>query len=276
MPYGVSNTSGQVPEVRARAILKAAAGAGIDLLDTAAAYGGAEAIISRAAAELGRPFLVVSKTLPGGGIDAVMAAARRSAELAGGTGLDAILVHHPADLVGHAGDRLWRALQSLVDEGAVRRIGLSAGFDDGPRELASRFVPAVMQLPVSLFDQRLVRDGTLTELAARGIEIHARSIFLQGLLFAGESQLAPVIRHIAPLLEARRHAITARGATLIEAAMSYVLGQSEIRRVVVGLTSGAELDEILVAATAQRHDIPWSEIALDDATVLNPSRWMTT
>jgi aryl-alcohol dehydrogenase-like predicted oxidoreductase len=273
MPYGVSNRSGQVSEERVEAILRAAAAAGIDMLDTAAAYGNAEAVIARAAAGLGRPFLVVSKTPPGAGIDAVIAAVRRSAELAGDRRFDAILVHHPADLAGHAGDRLWRALQDLADQGTVRRIGLSASFDDGPLGLAARFSPAVMQVPVSLFDQRLVRDGTLAELAARGIEVHARSIFLQGLLFAAEDQLAPAIRHIAAALEARRNILHARGATRVEAAIGYVLAQSEIRRVVVGLTEARELDEILSAAGVSLPEIPWSEIAIDDATVLNPARW---
>ena len=273
VPYGVSNTGGQVQEVQVKAILKAAADAGIDMLDTAAAYGDAEAVIARATADLGHRFRVVSKTLPGAGIDAVVAAARRSAELAGG-GLDALLVHHPSDLAGHPGDRLWRALQDLANTGGIGRIGLSASFDDRPLDLAARFSPAVMQVPVSLFDQRLVRDGTLAELKARGIEIHARSIFLQGLLFAGEDQLAATIRHIAPALETRRQMIRQRGATLVEAALGYVLAQPELHRIVVGLTAVRELDQIRAAAAAAPRDMPWTEIAIDDPTVLNPSRWI--
>lgn len=276
LPYGVSNTGGQVPDAQVKAILKAAAAAGVEMLDTAAAYGDAEAIVARAAAGLRRPFLIVSKTPPGAGVDAVMAAVRRSAEFAGGNGLDTILVHHPKDLAGHAGDRLWRALHDLAHEGAAHRIGLSASFDDNPKELAARFSPSVIQLPVSLFDQRLVRDGTLAELAARGIEIHARSIFLQGLLFATAQQLSAPIRHVAPALEARRRLIMARGVSLVEAATAYVVAQPEIRRVVVGVTGLPELDDILSAVAAPSPDIPWPEIAIDDATVLNPSRWVVS
>ncbi|MGY4503293.1 aryl-alcohol dehydrogenase-like predicted oxidoreductase [Bradyrhizobium sp. GM24.11] len=273
LSYGVSNTGGQVPDAQVKTILKAAAAAGVDMLDTAAAYGDAESIVARAAAGLGHPFLMVSKTPPGAGIDAVNAAVRRSAELAGGNGLDTILVHHPKELAGQAGDRLWRALHDLANEGAAHRIGLSASFDDNPKELATRFSPSVIQLPVSLFDQRLVRDGTLAELAARGIEIHARSIFLQGLLFATAQQLSAPIRHIAPGLEARRKLIVARGVSLVEAATAYVLAQPEIRRVVVGVTGLPELNEVLTAAAASPADLPWADIAIDDPIVLNPSRW---
>lgn len=276
LPYGVSNTTGQVPKDQVKAILTSAAEAGIDMLDTAAAYGDAESIVARAAADLGSPFLIVSKTPPAADIDAVKAAVRRSAELAGRNGLDTILVHHPKDLAGHAGDRLWRALNDLVNEGAAHRIGLSASFDDNPKELAARFAPSVIQLPVSLFDQRLVRDGTLAELAARGVKIHARSIFLQGLLFATAKQLSPTIRYIAPGLEARRKLIVARGISLVEAATAYVLAQPEIRRVVVGVTQSSELKEVLAAAAVSSPDFPWTDLAIDDPTVLNPSRWQVS
>ncbi|MFX9626967.1 hypothetical protein ABTU79_20235, partial [Acinetobacter baumannii] len=80
--------------------------------------------------------------------------------------------------------------------------------------------------------------------------IHARSIFLQGLLFATAQQLSAPIQHIAPVLEARRKLIVARGVSLVDAATAYVLAQPEIRRVVVGVTGLPELNEVLTAATA--------------------------
>ena len=41
---------------------------------------------------------------------------------------------------------------------------------------------SVVQLPVSLYDQRLLANNTLNNLKRENIEIHARSIYLQGLL----------------------------------------------------------------------------------------------
>ena len=40
----------------------------------------------------------------------------------------------------------------------------------------------IVQVPLSLLDQRLIQDGTVKKLTARGTSIHARSIYLQGLL----------------------------------------------------------------------------------------------
>ena len=50
------------------------------------------------------------------------------------------------------------------------------------KKVLDLFIPDIIQLPFSVFDQRLLQDGTLSTLKSLGIEIHARSIFLQGLL----------------------------------------------------------------------------------------------
>ncbi|MCH1928014.1 hypothetical protein L6232_24765, partial [Shewanella sp. C31] len=74
-------------------------------------------------------------------------------------------------------------LRTLKDQGLCRRIGVSVYASDDPIGLAKRIKPDVVQAPASLLDQRLLIDGTLAELAGMGIEVHLRSIFLNGVLF---------------------------------------------------------------------------------------------
>ena len=88
--------------------------------------------------------------------------------------------------LGPSGTTLWRALQALKSEGIIGGIGISAYVADDPVVLAEHFRPDAMQLPFSLLDQRLLQDGSLERLKQLGVEIHARSLFLQGLLFMPE------------------------------------------------------------------------------------------
>src|SRR5690348_9768219 len=118
--YGVSNRRGQVPPQEAAAVLARAAQAGIGLLDTAANYGEAEKVL---AALDTTPFRIVTKTVGlSHGLDAVLARARRSAEI---LGADTLLVHAAGDLKGTEGDAYWKALQRLKDGGVFHRIGIS-------------------------------------------------------------------------------------------------------------------------------------------------------
>jgi aryl-alcohol dehydrogenase-like predicted oxidoreductase len=259
--YGISNSHGQVPHETARAILARAAQAGVQVLDTAANYGEAETVLESLDTS---PFRIVTKTISvKHGIEAVLDRARQSAEM---LNADTLLVHAAADL---AQPGLWPALQTLKTEGVFRRIGISIYVADNPAALAARFRPDVMQLPFSLLDQRLLADGTLGRLQELGVEVHARSIFLQGLLFL--HRLPEKLAHAAPRLAEIRARIRDAGSTPLAAALGFVLSRPEIAVALVGVTTVAELDEILAAPPPPALD--WQALALDDELVLTPSRW---
>ena len=265
--YGVSNTTGQVPLEEVQAMLARAAGEGVAVLDTAANYGQAEEVLAQCDT---RAFRIVSKTVSAkNGVAAVIARARQSVQSLGK--VDVLLVHAAADLKGPDGDELWRALRGLKEQGAVGAIGISAYVADDPAALAGRFRPDVMQLPFSLLDQRLLQDGSLARLKALGVEVHARSLFLQGLLFM--DTMPETLREAAPPLARIRQHIAAAHVTPLVAALGFVLSRPEIDVAVVGATSRHELDEILTAARAPLPALDWAACALDDARILTPSLW---
>jgi len=261
--YGVSNTRGRVTVEDAGAILARAAQAGVRVLDTAANYGEAEKVLAGLDTA---PFRIVTKTMSArDGVPAVVARARQSAQA---LGADTLLVHAAADLQDGA---LWPALQALKAEGVFRGIGISVYVADDPAALAARYRPDVMQLPFSLLDQRLLRDGTLEKLKALGVEIHARSIFLQGLLFL--DTLPEKLRHAAPQLAAIKTRISDAGSTPLAAALGFALSRPEIDIALAGVTTVTELEQLLAAMTSPLPNIDWSAVALNDEIALTPSRW---
>src|SRR4051812_49209822 len=91
--YGISNSKGQVSRAEAAAILARAAQAGVMIIDTAANYGEAEAVLAKLDT---KPFRVVTKTITlSHGLDQVIARARQSAAKLGS---DTLLVHGAGDL----------------------------------------------------------------------------------------------------------------------------------------------------------------------------------
>ena len=97
--------------------------------------------------------------------------------------VDAILAPSATDLFSPLGPQLWDRLRALRDAGLCNKIGVSVYASDDPIGLAKRFKPDLIQAPASLLDQRLLLDGTLATLAEMGVEVHLRSIFLNGVLF---------------------------------------------------------------------------------------------
>ena len=264
--YGISNTRGQVPFGEVANIVALANQAGVTLIDTAANYGTAEPVLAQLDTS---SFRIVTKTIGlKNGVDAVVSRVRQSAAL---LNFDTLLVHAADDLGGAEGKALWDALKKERDKGLFRKLGISVYVADRPAELAAQFRPDVMQVPFSLLDQRLLADGTLACLADMGIEIHARSIFLQGLLFL--QSLPEKFQRAAPYFQNLRARITEAGSTPLAAAIGFVLARPDITFGLVGVTSSSMLGEILAAVHDPLPDLDWASLALDDDLVLTPSRW---
>jgi aryl-alcohol dehydrogenase-like predicted oxidoreductase len=251
----------------ARSILSRAERAGIGLIDTAANYGEAEHVLS----QLDKGNLrIVTKTMSAAqGVDAVVARVRQSAKNLGR--VDLLLVHGASDLAGAKGQKLWGALRALKEDGEIGGLGISAYVADDPVRLAEQFRPDAMQLPFSLLDQRLLHDGSLRRLKALGVEIHARSLFLQGLLFMDSPP--EKLAYAAPMLARIRTRIERAGSTPLAAALGFVLSRPEVDVAVIGVNAARQLEEILAAIAVPLPELDWNGCALDDARILTPSLW---
>ncbi len=273
LDYGVSNTRGRVPDDECRAILERARAAGVGMIDTAQAYGDAEGTLG-AVLPSPNPFRVVTKTAKlEFGASYVDAAARASLATMWLPQAYAILAHSAADLAGADGQELWAVLERLRGEGLFEKIGFSAYAGEDLVGLARRYQPDIVQLPVSLLDQRLIQDGSLQALADMGVEVHLRSIFLQGLLFLPLERLPGRLTGSAARLKRARETLAEAGVDPLHAAVRFALDRPEAACVIVGVTGVEELDEILAAAVRPAPDLDWAAMALDDPVALDPRRW---
>lgn len=280
LPYGITNQRGRVSEATAAAIVRAALGAGIDLFDTAAAYGDAEGALGRALGPHDH-VRIVSKLAPipadrigGGEVEACRSEVRRSLAKLARPSLYALLLHRPDDLRKPGVDRLVALLEDLKRAGLVAKIGVSA-YDHAQIDLALGCLPLeAVQVPVNLLDQRLLLDGTLERLKRRNIEVHARSAFLQGALLADPSHLPPHFAAHRDRLRAVGEAARSAGLSRLALCLRFVLAQPLIDGAIVGVTSVEELRQIIEAATDGTELPPGlAALASDDLRLVDPSRW---
>ncbi len=271
--HGVSNLRGRLNEAEARATLCLAGDAGLAHLDTSAEFGDAEAQVGKLAPRE-RTFKITTKTVSmAGGLGALEARARKSLRNLGAPSAYALLINSAEDLLGPDGELLWRKAHELKDAGLFEKIGVSMRVEDAPAALARRFKPDIMQLPVSLLDQRLVISGELQTLADLGVELQLRSIFLQGLLFLPRDGLPSALTSAGPRLSRIRREIAEAGADPLQAALSYALQRPEATSVIVGVASAAELRAIIAAALAPPLQLDWESLALDDAQARGVGMW---
>ena len=126
-----------------------------------------------------------------------------------------------------------------------------------------------MQAPASLLDQRLLLDGSLATLADMDIEVHLRSIFLNGVLFLPPDRAPSHLKAAAGRISRARRLIAEGKSDPLQAALGFALSRPEASAVLVSVTTVAEMSAVVAAAMSPPPDLDWDEMALDDAEALD-------
>jgi aryl-alcohol dehydrogenase-like predicted oxidoreductase len=274
LPYGVANQTGQVSREAARHILAYALESDIDTLDTAIAYGESEAYLGEIGA---KKFKIVTKlpTIPEGvaNIDRwVNGQVQASLRRLGVDNVYGLLLHRSHQLTESRGKALAEALLRLKAEGVVGKIGVSV-YSPTELEKTIQSCPVdLVQAPFNLLDRRLHTSGWLTRLHDAGIEIHTRSAFLQGLLLLPRKRIPPKFKPWDALWSRWHEWLEDNSTSAPEACLQFALSFAEIDRVVIGVDSKTQLEELVMTALATRSKI-LPDLACEDDRLINPTNW---
>jgi aryl-alcohol dehydrogenase-like predicted oxidoreductase len=249
--YGVSNTKGVVPLDEISGILSLAWEQGLGVIDTAKAYGSSEEAIGLVQSTPQKQFQLITKIL---GLEerSVMDIEKTiRTELADSLqklkcqSLEGLLLHREADLLGPRGDEIWKVLTKVREEGLVRKVGVSSHSPLNFLEVLQRYPLQLAQVPCSILDRRYTSEELLGLYASRSMELHARSIFLQGFFFFAPESLPPFLQFAREEALAAQQAALGLGLSAAALSLNWVLDQPWVSKVVFAVTSLNELREIL-------------------------------
>lgn len=248
LDYGVTNNSGRVSPFQVKKIIDHASLCNFQFIDTAQAYGDSEKVLG-STLPVNNSFSIISKLPP---VDTLVSrdipltqtlerSFHQSLHHLRATHLDSFLLHRASDLRSPYAGELIDWLRSLLSRALVKRIGISLYSSE---ELCS--VPldefSIVQLPCSLYDQRLINNGTISYLQSLGISIHARSLFLQGLLVTPLSKwptnTSRQFRFHHSKLESF---VLEHDSSLLDVAIAWAKRQTWMEAAVFGVTSLPEL-----------------------------------
>jgi aryl-alcohol dehydrogenase-like predicted oxidoreductase len=265
--YGVTNQNGQVAIEEVKSILNFAKDNGIDTLDTASGYGNSEQVLGKVGVD---DCQIITKTTSlKNGINGVIKGFYQSLESLNKKAVDGLLIHDINEVSGKEFNDLFRKLNELKQQGLVNKIGFSTYTPEQVDFLLENFDFDIVQLPFNVFDNRLIQGGQLKSLKNKGVEIHARSIFLQGVLLDFDN-LSDYFLTWKDQFDAYQVIVSDSKLTLLEYALNFVLSVKEVDKVLVGVNSEGQLKEIVQSVKSQS-DI--NAYSVNDVNLLNPSLW---
>ena len=273
--YGVANQTGQVTEQAMQQIFNHAWQHQIHVLDTAHQYGDAEARIGKYYQQHpDQRFQIVTK-LTGNTAQDLQKHFSLSLQRLQQRQVHGLLLHHVDDLRQPHQQTLWQQLQTFKSQQQVLKIGASVYHPGDVDFLLNNFDIDIIQVPLNIFDQRLIDQGQLTRLQQRNVEIHVRSVFLQGLLLMPLAQAKLKRPPACAALDQFHQFCAQQQITPLAACLQFIQHCPAIAQVVVGAQSLTQLQEIQTAwqlsQTTTSVDFSWC--SQSDLAIIDPSCW---
>ena len=271
LDYGISNRDGIVASDEVTKILATATKNGIDTLDTGCVYGKSEDVLGQTLSKMTKPFKVIDKipdleTL-GEPIDVIL---ERSLNNLGISHLEGLLLHNAADL----NDSTFTQLSKLKAQGLIKKIGISVYYPSQTFDLIRNYDIDIIQCPLNLFDQRFAQTGCIETLKQQGIEIHARSLFLQGLLLMSPSDIPSYFAPYMNLFERLRSHCRGHDIDHQTAALTIAHQQTLVDKFVIGVCSTKQLLEVITAFNhAATCDFEIADFSCHEEALISPFLW---
>ena len=274
--YGINSKNGRVQPMEVKSILNYAHLQNIDLLDTAPSYGDSEKFLGGVNVQ---QFRVVTKTrhfdnveINNNDVEILRKDFYHSLEGLKQDRVYGVLMHNADDLLKTGSQQLFNQLEKFKQEKKIAKIGVSVYDHNQLKSILENYNIDLVQLPFNILDKRLIDSGMLSTLQKRGIEVHARSVFLQGLLLMSEQSRPKKFKRWDALWKIWSDWLGDNQITALEAATRYATSIPEISKVLVGVDTKEQLKEIIVASDGFLPSIP-TELYTNDVNLLNPSNW---
>lgn len=274
LDYGINNPQGQVAYTDVKNILSHAQSQGIIYLDTAVAYGNSETVLGQAIKELGLSFSIVSKLPANIAQGLVKATVEQSLKKLDQETIEGYLFHNFDDF--KQTPALLAELKEVQALGLVNKIGFSVYYPHQVEYLFDQQISFdLIQLPYNLFDQRF--EYLLPLLKQQGVEIHTRSVFLQGLFFKDLSKLSLHFQVVQEKLRQFKQLSIDHQIPLGALLLNFVRLQSSIDQIVVGVDTLQHLSDNLksidfLAKTRNLYPV-LKELKEENEQIILPFHW---
>ena len=270
--YGIANDEGIVTKKNVNKILDCAKQNKINLIDTAKSYGSSEEVLGKYFSKNSiYSWNIVTK------IDNVSTDLEE--QLAHSENM---LNHNVNTVLAHSHEvylnkQFLYNIAKLKDLNKIKKFGVSCYTESEIKSIMeSSLRPDIIQIPINILDTRLLRSGMLKYLKTESVEIHARSIFLQGLLHTDEKFWYKNFKSAYDVLIYLKSIADQYNLTLADMSLLWVLDLSLIDRAIIGIDNYCQFLSN-VELVKKNINVSFTDKVLnhsfDDVNVLNPSLW---
>ncbi|GAB6282478.1 MAG: aldo/keto reductase [Ignavibacterium sp.] len=236
--YGINNRTGIPTDDDISKLLVFANKSGIETLDTAHNYGESERRLGRLIDENNLKFNLISKAPKEANSKNIFRYFDESLKRLKKKYIYGYLLHDFNDYINDK--TILISLSTLKEKGKVGKIGFSLYYPEQLEKLLNDNIKFdLLQLPYNLADRRF--ETYFSELKEREIEIHIRSVFLQGLFFMESNDLKIKLKPFSKFISKLKEIKNSLNRSTENIALNFALQNEKIDKVIIGLDTTEQL-----------------------------------
>lgn len=274
MDYGVSNTQGKTDKLEVDRILDYLNSSGVKYLDTAPVYGDSHRVISNYLKK-NNVFKVNTKisSINKSDTKSVIKEIHQSLKLFDDN-ISCLSFHDANDFTNENYYEVIEEVEYLKRKGYINKVGLSIYDESQLENVIDKMDIDIVQVPFNIYDQRLINSKKIFDLSCRGAEIHARSIFLQGLILMGLEQIPERLNSIKTHQEGLIQYSRGLNKTVYDLCLAWVFKQDWIDKIVVGLNDLSQSKKLIKSISGSvTNDLDLEKYSISDPLIINPVNW---
>ena len=280
MDYGINNITGKAKLKDIERIINHASKNSIETIDTAYLYGESEAVLGNFNLD---NFSVITKTNKFesneiNNFDVSLLEKNFYTSL-NNLKIDTVygvLIHRGSDILKKNGLRLIEKLKDFKEKGLIKKIGVSIYNVVEIEEILEIFIPEIVQIPINVFSQDFLNTGMIAKLKSLNVEIHARSIFLQGLLLMKKEDIPPFFLKWDGAFIRWDQFCKENKLSKMQAAFDFVKTINYIDKVILGFDQYNQFIDFINNINLIKKDskdINYSDLHVEDQYLCNPLYW---
>ena len=288
MDYGIANNKGKPNEDESFNILQTATEGGVNSFDTSLLYGDSEIVLgnyfSSTKHSLNNLVLTTKfkirhdNNLTNNDIERQMYEfVEQSMRRLKINKVPVYMLHNPADMVLY-GNIVPQTLKQLKNEGLIGMAAVSVYASEEAYEMMQNEIYEAIQVPINIFDNRVIKSGAISKLHEANKIIFVRSIFLQGLFFMNPELLTGNLIDAKESLINLARLANKEGLSIQQLALSYIRDMEGVSSLVIGAETPEQVRENikLMEGTSISEKTKYEISKLFDnipTHILNPGLW---
>jgi aryl-alcohol dehydrogenase-like predicted oxidoreductase len=242
------------------------------LIDTAPYYGDSESVTERISSDSNK---IISKLLSIKNCSTTEVIHQIKATCSMfDTKLYGLMVHNADDVLNSDFLDVNVYLDSLRLKGI--KVGVSVYSPDQVYKCNDIMKLDMVQIPLNIIDQRFDNEEFIEFVTKNNIEVHVRSVFLQGLILMENINIPKTLNKIIPYLDSLRSEASKVGVNIYELCLLFVFNKSWVKHVVIGLDSDDQASELVMNIRNIMHkqiNLDVSKFSCNDLNLINPVNW---